>query len=371
MLTVFRVSAEPKPAPTSPRGASRWATCIAFAIAIWGTNGCSDPFASCEERRTCPLGGAGGAIAGASSRNEGGTSGGIAGAGSPNDSGAGGQVAGATSRGQGGAENAGASSSDDGGAGGEHSEPPNGGSGGNAPLGGSGGSSVSAGGTSPGGTTASSGGTTNSSGGTATGGLSSAGNGGSAAENDCTSSQQSGCVCIVGTTRSCGPCSDGVQACVNGKTGEYTACSGAVLTPSTWYRDADGDGYGSAVTTTVCTGKQPTGYTDKTGDCCDDGGNLTLAAQIHPGQTAWFENAANLCGVTWDYNCSGGHELRTANATAGCASSATPPSCETALKQLTDATCGTSVSQTTCYARGTADDLICTATGNSSIQGCH
>ena len=52
-----------------------------------------------------------------------------------------------------------------------------------------------------------------------------------------------------------------------------------------WYRDADGDGYGSAtVTTTACA--QPAGYVADSTDC-DDG-----SATLHPGQT-WYKDADN------------------------------------------------------------------------------
>src|SRR6185503_17197895 len=38
-------------------------------------------------------------------------------------------------------------------------------------------------------------------------------------------------------------------------------------TATTWYKDADGDGYGSTTSTVAC--DKPTGYTDASGDCDD------------------------------------------------------------------------------------------------------
>jgi hypothetical protein len=72
------------------------------------------------------------------------------------------------------------------------------------------------------------------------------------------------------------------------------------------YRDRDGDGFGTdAETTGRCDGTVPAGYSSIGGDCCDDGGNLSLAAQIHPNQTEYFDAPANICGIAWDYDCNG------------------------------------------------------------------
>lgn len=72
------------------------------------------------------------------------------------------------------------------------------------------------------------------------------------------------------------------------------------------YRDKDGDGYGTNDDVTGrCDGTIPAGYTAFGGDCCDDGGNLELAALIHPGQTEYFDSPANICGIAWDYDCNG------------------------------------------------------------------
>ncbi|MGC4086915.1 MAG: hypothetical protein QM756_03245 [Polyangiaceae bacterium] len=193
--------------------------------------------------------------------------------------------------------------------------------------------------------------------------------------DNCSGAANEGCSCILGTPRACGACQDGTQTCSNGKTGQYTTCAGAVLVPTTYYRDADGDGFGSAASTTVCTSTPPTGYTDQTGDCCDDGGNLTLAAKIHPGQTEWFQAAANLCGVTWDYDCSKKVDLKQTEIQSGCAVGTTAPTCATALAPLSETTCGTSLSVYICYSYtpgGPGAVPQCAQTGNSGgMQGCH
>jgi hypothetical protein len=73
----------------------------------------------------------------------------------------------------------------------------------------------------------------------------------------------------------------------------------------TYYRDADGDGYGSAtVTLTRCdllTGP-PAGYINLAGDCCDGD------AQANPAQTI-PRMSADACG-SYDWNCKNGIEAQ-------------------------------------------------------------
>ena len=65
----------------------------------------------------------------------------------------------------------------------------------------------------------------------------------------------------------------------------------SITQPSIWYRDADGDGYGTASTTqSACT--QPAGYVANSTDCND------TSVGINP-------SAAELCTTTFDDNCNG------------------------------------------------------------------
>ncbi|MEB2312324.1 MAG: hypothetical protein OZ928_10775 [Polyangiaceae bacterium] len=89
-------------------------------------------------------------------------------------------------------------------------------------------------------------------------------------------------------------------------------CNGAVCAAGhsciTWHYDADGDGYaGTSATKDVpgCDNLQPAPISGKkfykTATDCDDGN-----ADVHPGQTAWFDQAT--ARGSWDYDCSGANE---------------------------------------------------------------
>jgi hypothetical protein len=181
-------------------------------------------------------------------------------------------------------------------------------------------------------------------------------------DDDCSGTPNDDCDCIENvTTRECGPCTDGTQVCVNGRTNQYSSCTGASAM-RTYYRDADGDGYGASAITTIVCGSPPAGYVAMAGDCCDDGGNLALARQINPGQANWFDEPANVCGITWDYNCSGGPETSPATVTGGCATNATYPTCQSvAPSPVNPSSCGMNVGACGCGPSGA---------GTGCMTGC-
>ena len=99
------------------------------------------------------------------------------------------------------------------------------------------------------------------------------------------------------TAGSCGgTCTSETQTCQSSGswTGSYTysSCSTA---GTTYYRDADGDGYGSpSVTTTACS--QPSGYVSNSLDCYDSN------ALANP-NGVWQSYARG--DGSWDWNCDG------------------------------------------------------------------
>lgn len=154
-------------------------------------------------------------------------------------------------------------------------------------------------------------------------------------DDNCNGVPNQGCLCINNvTTRSCGDCNDGTQVCTNGKTGQYGPCMGAKGLRTTYYRDADGDGWGSSATTTSCSSTPPSEYVDRTGDCCDSDPN------VFPGQSEFFATASTACGTSWDYDCSGGVTTTPEYRGNGCRSGTAPPECETAIQYFTEANCG-------------------------------
>ena len=187
--------------------------------------------------------------------------------------------------------------------------------------------------------------------------------------DNCSGAANEGCLCINNvTTRNCGVCNDGTQTCTNGKTNQFSNCTGAVGVPTTYYRDRDGDGFGSSATTTTCTGR-PSGYADQTGDCCDDAADLEQAALIFPGQPLFFEDAATVCNVGWNYNCSTGIEVSPPTRSNSCVAGTTYPTCATAIQTLTEANCGTTTAGCGC---AQTSIMSCTSgCGGAFVIRCH
>ena len=99
--------------------------------------------------------------------------------------------------------------------------------------------------------------------------------------------------CEPGSTQSCGPCGDGTLTCA--ADGTWGTCSGG-SSPTTYYRDNDGDGYGNInVTSSACA--LPSGYVSDDTDCYDNNFNA------HPGQAGWFTTDRG--DGSFDYNCDG------------------------------------------------------------------
>ncbi len=118
-------------------------------------------------------------------------------------------------------------------------------------------------------------------------------------DDDCDGTIDNGCTCVDGTTRSCGPaavgiCAPGTQRCIGGVwaecVGDVTAqaevcngldddCNGTVDNgvKTRFYRDADGDGFGTS-TMTIMACSQPAGYSALSTDCNDSDGAINPAA---------------------------------------------------------------------------------------------
>jgi hypothetical protein len=79
----------------------------------------------------------------------------------------------------------------------------------------------------------------------------------------------------------------------------------------TWFRDVDGDQFGSTTSTRVCGNTPPNGFVANGGDCCDQGNDLAVARQMNPGQQGFFTQGQTVClnVDALDYNCSGAVEV--------------------------------------------------------------
>ena len=83
--------------------------------------------------------------------------------------------------------------------------------------------------------------------------------------------------------------------CNEGSSGSNKVVSGDESTETTWYKDADGDGYGDPATT-LTQAAQPAGYVSNSGDCADYNG------AIHPGATEECDGKDNNCSGGTDEN---------------------------------------------------------------------
>jgi hypothetical protein len=143
-------------------------------------------------------------------------------------------------------------------------------------------------------------------------------------DDNCNGTPNQGCACLAGATRcASGPerrqtCDSAgawqtVETCVSGAVCQSNGAvclkqDGVACTAgsqclsgicSTYYADADHDGYGDANSPTrVCGTPIPSGYTADSTDCCDGDANA------YPGQTSYFDVPRATCGG-FDYNCDG------------------------------------------------------------------
>ncbi len=108
-----------------------------------------------------------------------------------------------------------------------------------------------------------------------------------------------------------------------------------------FYVDVDGDGYGTGQPVGFCGTTAPIGYASQGGDCCDNATNLAVAKLIHPGADFQLTSAGGVCGITWDYDCSGATESRPN--IVGC-----EPDCTHITEPYPDDDCGQTVTNQTC-----------------------
>jgi hypothetical protein len=134
--------------------------------------------------------------------------------------------------------------------------------------------------------------------------------------------------------------------------------------------DVDGDGYGAGQPVGFCGTTAPIGYASMNGDCCDDATNIAVAKLIHPGADFQTTSAGGVCGITWDYDCSG--TVETNPQIEACAG--TYPQCSTAINNRDPSTCGMSADQgCSCTGAGNGTNGICqlACVGHPSVTiGC-
>jgi hypothetical protein len=172
----------------------------------------------------------------------------------------------------------------------------------------------------------------------------------------------------------CTPACDATHACAGGRCLLAEAqpcitasqCASGACNP--FYKDVDGDGYGTGQAVGFCAlTAPPIGYAAQTGDCCDDATNIALAKLIHPGADFQITSAGGICnGITWDYDCSGMFE----KAGTYCASCTDSPACECVVAQFADSDCGRHVAFPGCGKAATAVGILCINAGGDGPLGC-
>jgi len=150
----------------------------------------------------------------------------------------------------------------------------------------------------------------------------------------------------------------------------------------TWYRDRDGDGFGTSDDVQRTCGSQnglslpPQGYAANPGDCCDLGGTeATQAKTIFPGQTQFFDVPQGICSniPARDFNCSGDVEFLFQDTTARGAGTCAFSGCNGATVWDLSQTGG---SPPACGLAGPILDCsgasgACTATPGFTVNFCH
>jgi hypothetical protein len=104
------------------------------------------------------------------------------------------------------------------------------------------------------------------------------------------------------------------------------------------------------------------------GDCCDNATNIAVAKLIHPGADFQTTSAGGVCGITWDYDCSGTVESDPQD----CTDCSAYPSCQCITGNRSESSCGTSgINEHSCV--GLSQNQTCMnvgATGGPGTIAC-
>jgi hypothetical protein len=184
------------------------------------------------------------------------------------------------------------------------------------------------------------------------------------------------------TDTDCSLVSAGRNTCVGGVCGVPLLANGAICTANNqcasgrcldWYRDQDGDGFGTIAAILRACGvpnvtPPPNGLIATSGDCCD------TDEDAFPGQALFFNVPRNVCGG-FNYDCINGDEFAPSRVGVTACEQLVFPNCD--AKLWTDGLggvgvrpppCGTAGGATFC---GSFDNFNCTAiTGGESLSAC-